>query len=98
MLSRSVVSDSATLGTVACQAPSLSMGFSRQDYGSVLLCAPPGDLPNPEIKPHFQKDRITEVKNLLYGLNSKLERTEKRTSKSENQPKLHNPKMVKNCK
>jgi len=62
------------------------MGFSRQDYESVLLCAPPGDLPNPEIKPHFQKDRITEVKNLLYALNSKLERTEQRTSKSENKP------------
>ena len=36
--------------TVARQPP-LSMGFSRQDYWSGLPCPPPGDLPNPEIKP-----------------------------------------------
>ena len=35
---------------VACQA-SLSMGFSRQEYWSGLPFAPPGDLPNPGIKP-----------------------------------------------
>ena len=29
----------------------LSMGFSRQKYWSGLLCPPPGDLPNPGIKP-----------------------------------------------
>ena len=34
---------------VAHQAP-LSMGFSRQEYWSGLLCCPPRDLPNPEIK------------------------------------------------
>ena len=39
-----------TLGTVAHQAP-LSMGFSRQEYWSGLSCPPPGDLPNPGIKP-----------------------------------------------
>ena len=32
------------------QAP-LSMGFSRQEYCSGLLCPPPGDLPNPGVKP-----------------------------------------------
>ena len=32
--------------TAACQAP-LSMGFSRQEYQSGLLCPSPGDLPNP---------------------------------------------------
>ena len=32
------------------QAP-LSMGFSRQEYWSALLCSPPGDLPDPGIKP-----------------------------------------------
>ena len=32
------------------QAP-LSMGFSRQEYWSGLPCSPPGDLPNPGIKP-----------------------------------------------
>ena len=37
-----------TLRTVACQAP-LSMGFSRQEYWSELLCSPPGDLPDPGI-------------------------------------------------
>ena len=40
----------ATLWTVACQAP-LSMGFSRQEHWSGLPCFPPGDLPNPGIKP-----------------------------------------------
>ena len=36
--------------TVAYQAP-LSMGFSRQEYCSGLLCPPPGDLPDPGIEP-----------------------------------------------
>ena len=36
--------------TVACQAP-LAMGFSRQEHESRLPFAPPGDLPDPEIKP-----------------------------------------------
>ena len=39
-----------TLWTAVCQAP-LSLGFSRQEYRSELPCPPPGDLPNPEIKP-----------------------------------------------
>ena len=34
-----------TLWTTAHEAP-LSMGFSRQEYWSRLLCPPPGDLPN----------------------------------------------------
>ena len=32
------------------QAP-LSMRFSGREYWSVLLCPPPGDLPNPGIEP-----------------------------------------------
>ena len=32
------------------QAP-LSMGFSRQEYWSGLLCLPPRDLPGPGIEP-----------------------------------------------
>ena len=40
----------ATPWTAAHQAP-LSMGFSRQDYWSELLCSPPGDLPSPGIEP-----------------------------------------------
>ena len=39
-----------TLWTVARQA-SLSMGFFRKEYWSVLPCPPPGDLPDPEINP-----------------------------------------------
>ena len=39
-----------TLWTVACQAPP-STGFSRQEYWSGLPCPPPGDLPDPGIKP-----------------------------------------------
>ena len=40
----------ATLWTIACQAP-LSMGFSRQEHWSGLLCPSPGDLPDPQNKP-----------------------------------------------
>ena len=36
--------------TAACQAPQ-SMGLSRQEYWSGLLCPPPGDLPGPGIEP-----------------------------------------------
>ena len=39
-----------TTWTVACQAP-LFMGFSRQEYWSGLPFPPPGDFPNPGIKP-----------------------------------------------
>ena len=38
--------------TVALQAP-LSMGFSRQEFWSGLPCPPPGDPPDPGIKPAF---------------------------------------------
>ena len=40
----------ATLWTVTHQA-SPSMGFSRQEYWSGLLCSPPGDLPDSGIEP-----------------------------------------------
>ena len=39
-----------TLWTVAHQPP-LSMVFTRQEYWSGLPCSPPGDLPDPGIKP-----------------------------------------------
>ena len=39
-----------TLWTTADQDP-LPMRFSRQEYWSGLLCPPPGDLPDPRIKP-----------------------------------------------
>ena len=40
----------ATLWTIAHQAP-LSIGFPRQEYLSGLPFPPPGDLPDPGIKP-----------------------------------------------
>ena len=40
----------ATPWTVAFQAP-LSMGFSRQECWSRVLCPPPGDLLDPGIEP-----------------------------------------------
>ena len=49
VLSRSVMSDSLwPLGPH--QAP-LSLGFSRQEYWTGLPSLPPGDLPNPGVKP-----------------------------------------------
>ena len=48
MLSR--VQFFVTSWTVASQAP-LSMGFSRQEYWNGLPFLPPGDLPDPGIKP-----------------------------------------------
>ena len=45
-----VVSDFVTLWTIARQAP-LSMGFSQQESWSTLPLLPPGDLPDPGIKP-----------------------------------------------
>ena len=37
---------------MACGLPdSLSMGFSRQEYQTVLPCPPPGDLPDPGVEP-----------------------------------------------
>ena len=40
----------ATLWTIARQA-ALSMRFSKQEHWSGLPCSPPGDLPDPGIKP-----------------------------------------------
>ena len=49
VLSRSVVSDSATLWTVACQAP-LSVGFPGKSTGAGCHFPPPEDLPDSEIE------------------------------------------------
>ena len=52
--------NSATPWTVAHQAP-LSVGFSRQEYWSGLLCPSPGDLPDPGIEhesPALQVDSL----------------------------------------
>ena len=50
VLTRSVLSNSVIPRTVAHQAP-LSMGFSREEYWSGLLCPPLVNLLNPGIKP-----------------------------------------------
>ena len=70
LLSCSVVSDSVRPRgmCVACQAP-LSMGFSRQEYWSGLSCPPPGDLPNPWIKP---RSSALQVDSLLAELTCSL--------------------------
>ena len=55
------MSDSATLWTIAHQAP-LSMGFSRPEYWSGLTFPSPGDLPDPGIEPRslaLQADTLT---------------------------------------
>ena len=49
-VSCSVVSNTGTPWTIACQAP-LSVGFSRQEYWSGLPFPPPGDLPDPGKEP-----------------------------------------------
>ena len=54
----------ATPWTVAHRA-SLSMGFSRQDYQSGLLCPPPGDLPEPGTKPLSPVTPARQVDSLL---------------------------------
>ena len=60
----SVVSDSsAVLWAVARQVP-LSMGFSRQECWDGLPCRPPGDLPDPGIKPHLSRPLHWQVGSL----------------------------------
>ena len=46
----SVCQSCLTLRGQACQAP-LPVRFSKQEYWSGLPCPPPGDLPDPGIKP-----------------------------------------------
>ena len=50
--------------TVAQQAP-LSMGFSRQEDWSGLPCCPPGDLPDPGIKPTSPTASALQADSLL---------------------------------
>ena len=66
-----------TWWTVACQAP-LSMGFFRQEFWSELPFPPPGDLPDPGIKPNtscigrqFFTTVAPEAKNILTIILSK---------------------------
>ena len=49
----SVTSDSFRPGGLQPTRLLCPWGFSRQEYWSGLPCSPPGDLPNPGIKPTF---------------------------------------------
>ena len=51
VLSPSVMSDSLWHHGLQPARLLCSWGFSRQEHWSGLPCPPPGDLPNPEIKP-----------------------------------------------
>ena len=56
--------------TIAGQAP-LSMGFSRQEYWSGLPLPPPGELPDPGIKPRspaLQADYLPSVPQVRDGI------------------------------
>ena len=59
----SIVSNSATPWTVACQ-DSLSLGYSQQEYWNGLPCPPPGDLPSPGIEPVSLKSPALVVGSL----------------------------------
>ena len=60
----------ANLWTVAHQAP-LSMGSYRQEYWSGLPFPPPGDLPNPGIKPVSPASSTLQVDSLPAELSGK---------------------------
>ena len=50
----------ATPWTAACQA-ALSTEFPRQEYWSVLAFPPPGDLPDPGIKPSLLHCQVSSL-------------------------------------
>ena len=49
------------------QPATLSMGFSRQEYWSGLPCPPPGDLPDPKIKPRSPAALASQPDSLLWA-------------------------------
>ena len=61
--------------TVACQAP-LCLEFSRQKYQSALPLPPPGNLPDPGIKPASPESpdsyKILAIFPMLYNISSQL--------------------------
>ena len=59
----SVVSESTTPWTVACQAPQ-SVRFSRQEYWSGLPFPSPGDLPDPGIEPKSPMGPVLQADSL----------------------------------
>ena len=74
----------ATPWTVAHQAP-LCMRFSRQEYYSGLPCPPPGDLPDPGIKPASLKSlgiftTSTTWEALCYNFSSPIKKKKKKVA------------------
>ena len=61
VLSRSVVSDSLQPQGLQPTRLLCSWGFSRQEYWSRFPCPPPGDLPNPGIKPRSPVLRVDSL-------------------------------------
>ena len=57
---------SVTPWTADCQAP-LSTGFSRQEYWSGLPFPPPGNLPDPGIKPASLASSALQANSLPLG-------------------------------
>ena len=57
---------------MACQAP-LSMGFSRQEYWTVLPFPSPGDLSNPGIKPGSPELKADSLLSELQGKSSSFQ-------------------------
>ena len=80
----SVMSDSATLWTVAHNAV-LSTGFSREEYWSGLPCPLPGNFPDAGIKPTFPLSPALQADSLpIQPLGKPWGRTEsKKTQKGE---------------
>ena len=67
-LLRLVVQSGLTLcDPTDCSPPGSSVhwGFSRQEYWSGLPCSPPGDLPNPGIKPASPVSSVLKSVSLL---------------------------------
>ena len=54
-------------GKASAHEAFLSMGFSRQEYWSVLPCSSPGDLPNPRIEPQSLALQADSLPSELQG-------------------------------
>ena len=71
LFSCKVMSDSATLWAVACQAP-LSMGSSSQEDWSGLPFSSPGDLSDPGFKPESPASPVLQVDSYLWATREAL--------------------------
>ena len=62
MCAQSLQSCLILFGPMDCHPPAAqSVGPSKQEYCSGLPCPPPGDLPEPEIKPMFPASPVLQV-------------------------------------